>query len=167
MVSVSGCARTHPSLVYTLPRRKPGPIVPRHERSSLASYCDCFRSSQWRGNESRLSAGKARGKFPGCMFKRDFFTCSQREGEGLLAGSCWMTRRYSLVLERDRHLKWRGLDLVEPVLMVLCGVTLAGLALRFFSMSSRAPSVTVAVAARSHDDLFRVRRIHRRSGAAQ
>jgi hypothetical protein len=66
------------------------------------------------------------------MFKRDFFTCSQREGEGLLAGSCWMTRRYSLVLERDRHLKWRGLDLVEQVLMVLCGVTLAGFSTTVF-----------------------------------
>src|SRR5260370_11564001 len=37
-----------------------------------------------------------------------------------------MERRYSLVLERDRHLKWRALDAVEQVLMVLCGVALAG-----------------------------------------
>ena len=33
-------------------------------------------------------------------------------------------RRYVLVLERDRHLKWRALDPVEHVLMILCGLTL-------------------------------------------
>src|SRR5689334_23431201 len=43
-----------------------------------------------------------------------------------------MTRRYSLVLERDRHLKWRALDPVEQVLMVLCGVTLAGFSTTVF-----------------------------------
>ena len=31
-----------------------------------------------------------------------------------------------LVLARDRHLKWRALDPLERVLMVLCGVSLAG-----------------------------------------
>jgi TRAP-type C4-dicarboxylate transport system permease small subunit len=41
-------------------------------------------------------------------------------------------RRYSLVLERDRHLKWRGLDPVEHVLMILCGVTLAGFSTTVF-----------------------------------
>jgi hypothetical protein len=30
-----------------------------------------------------------------------------------------MTRRYSLVLEADRHLKWRALDPLEHVLMIL------------------------------------------------
>jgi TRAP-type C4-dicarboxylate transport system permease small subunit len=34
--------------------------------------------------------------------------------------------RYSLVLERQRLLKWRWLDPVEHWLMVLCGVALAG-----------------------------------------
>ena len=43
-----------------------------------------------------------------------------------------MTRRYSLVLERDRHLKWRALDPVEQVLMVLCGITLAGFSTTVF-----------------------------------
>ena len=43
-----------------------------------------------------------------------------------------MTRRYSLVLERDRHLKWPALDPVEQVLMVLCGVTLAGFSTTVF-----------------------------------
>jgi TRAP-type C4-dicarboxylate transport system permease small subunit len=32
----------------------------------------------------------------------------------------------SLVLERHRKLKWRALDRLEAVLMILCGVTLAG-----------------------------------------
>jgi TRAP-type C4-dicarboxylate transport system permease small subunit len=35
------------------------------------------------------------------------------------------SRRYSLVLERQRHLKWRCLDPLEQGLMVLCGVALA------------------------------------------
>ena len=42
-----------------------------------------------------------------------------------------------LVLERQRHLKWRALDGLERVLMVLCGVTLAG-----FSLSVCADIVT-------------------------
>lgn len=37
-----------------------------------------------------------------------------------------MSRRYSLVLERQRHLKWRAFDPLEQILMVLCGVALAG-----------------------------------------
>src|ERR1700676_1964452 len=37
-----------------------------------------------------------------------------------------MSRRYSLVLERQRHLKWRAFDPLEQVLMVLCGVALGG-----------------------------------------
>ena len=34
--------------------------------------------------------------------------------------------QYSLVLDRQRHLKWRWLDPVEHWLMVLCGVALGG-----------------------------------------
>ncbi|MBV9858845.1 MAG: TRAP transporter small permease [Alphaproteobacteria bacterium] len=34
--------------------------------------------------------------------------------------------RYGLVLDRQRHLKWPAFDLLEQVLMVLCGVALAG-----------------------------------------
>jgi TRAP-type C4-dicarboxylate transport system permease small subunit len=34
--------------------------------------------------------------------------------------------RHSLVLDRQRHLKWRWLDPLEQILMVLCGVALAG-----------------------------------------
>jgi|SRR5579884_2837723 len=34
--------------------------------------------------------------------------------------------RHSLVLDRQRHLKWRWLDPLEQTLMVLCGVALAG-----------------------------------------
>jgi TRAP-type C4-dicarboxylate transport system permease small subunit len=37
-----------------------------------------------------------------------------------------MTARYSLVLDRQRHLKWRWLDPVEHWLMVLCGLALGG-----------------------------------------
>jgi TRAP-type C4-dicarboxylate transport system permease small subunit len=33
---------------------------------------------------------------------------------------------YSLVIDRQRHLKWRWLDPLEHILMVLCGVALAG-----------------------------------------
>jgi TRAP-type C4-dicarboxylate transport system permease small subunit len=39
---------------------------------------------------------------------------------------------HSLVLERDRHLKWRALDRVEQILMVLCGITLAGFSTTVF-----------------------------------
>ena len=31
-----------------------------------------------------------------------------------------------LVLDRQRHLKWRALDKLEIVLMMLCGLTLFG-----------------------------------------
>jgi TRAP-type C4-dicarboxylate transport system permease small subunit len=43
-----------------------------------------------------------------------------------------MKPRHSLVLERDRHLKWRALDWVEQILMVLCGITLAGFSTTVF-----------------------------------
>jgi TRAP-type C4-dicarboxylate transport system permease small subunit len=49
-----------------------------------------------------------------------------------------MKRRYSLVLESDRHLKWRALDPAEHILMILCGVTLAGFSTTvFFDMVTR------------------------------
>jgi TRAP-type C4-dicarboxylate transport system permease small subunit len=43
-----------------------------------------------------------------------------------------MTPRHSLVLDRQRHLKWRWLDPVEQGLMVLCGVALAGFSCTVF-----------------------------------
>src|SRR6202789_2575430 len=43
-----------------------------------------------------------------------------------------MTRRYSLVLERQRHLKWRCFDLLEQALMVMCGLALAGFSCTVF-----------------------------------
>jgi TRAP-type C4-dicarboxylate transport system permease small subunit len=43
-----------------------------------------------------------------------------------------MISRYSLVLERQRHLKWRWLDPVEQALMVMCGVALAGFSCTVF-----------------------------------
>src|SRR5690242_19165864 len=46
--------------------------------------------------------------------------------------------RHSLVLDRQRHLKWRWLDLLEQGLMVLCGVALAGFTTTlFFDVVSR------------------------------
>jgi TRAP-type C4-dicarboxylate transport system permease small subunit len=41
-------------------------------------------------------------------------------------------RRYSLVLERQRHLKWRCLDPVEHTLMVMCGLALVGFSCTVF-----------------------------------
>jgi TRAP-type C4-dicarboxylate transport system permease small subunit len=43
-----------------------------------------------------------------------------------------MNRRYALVLERDRHLKWRAFDPVEHILMILCGLTLTGFSTTVF-----------------------------------
>jgi len=43
-----------------------------------------------------------------------------------------MSSRYSLVLDRQRHLKWRWLDPVEHALMVLCGLALAGFSCTVF-----------------------------------
>jgi TRAP-type C4-dicarboxylate transport system permease small subunit len=43
-----------------------------------------------------------------------------------------MTASYSLVLDRQRHLKWRWLDPVEQVLMVLCGIALGGFSCTVF-----------------------------------
>jgi TRAP-type C4-dicarboxylate transport system permease small subunit len=40
-----------------------------------------------------------------------------------------MTERWHIVLERDRHLKWRAFDALEAMLMVLCGVAIAGFSL--------------------------------------
>jgi TRAP-type C4-dicarboxylate transport system permease small subunit len=43
-----------------------------------------------------------------------------------------MTRLPSLVLDRQRHLKWRAFDPIEQTLMVLCGVSLAGFSCTVF-----------------------------------
>jgi TRAP-type C4-dicarboxylate transport system permease small subunit len=40
-----------------------------------------------------------------------------------------MSDRHQIVLQRDRHLKWRALDRIELVLMVLCGVAIGGFSL--------------------------------------
>jgi TRAP-type C4-dicarboxylate transport system permease small subunit len=37
-----------------------------------------------------------------------------------------MSKRKSLVLEAQRHLKWRAFDPIERVLMALCGVAITG-----------------------------------------
>src|ERR1051325_5234157 len=43
-----------------------------------------------------------------------------------------MRRPSRLVLETQRHLKWRALDVLEAVTMVLCGVCLAGFSTSVF-----------------------------------
>src|ERR1043166_2653899 len=50
-----------------------------------------------------------------------------------------MRRPSRLVLETQRHLKWRALDVLEAVTMVLCGVCLAGFSTSvFFDVLTRA-----------------------------
>ncbi len=51
-----------------------------------------------------------------------------------------MTRLYSLVLQKQRHLKWRALDPLENILMILCGVAITG-----FSVVVLADVVTRAI----------------------
>ncbi len=53
-----------------------------------------------------------------------------------------MDHERSLVLPRQRRLKWRGLDRLEAALMVLCGITLAG-----FSISVVCDIVTRTIGA--------------------
>lgn len=43
-----------------------------------------------------------------------------------------MTDDTGIVLESDRHLKWRSLDGLERALMVLCGIFLAGVTVSVF-----------------------------------
>jgi TRAP-type C4-dicarboxylate transport system permease small subunit len=40
--------------------------------------------------------------------------------------------KLSLVVDRHRHLKWKALDPLEQLLMVLCGVSIAGFTLSVF-----------------------------------
>ena len=40
--------------------------------------------------------------------------------------------KLSLVIDRHRHLKWKALDPLEHVLMLLCGVSIAGFTLSVF-----------------------------------
>src|SRR5262245_4549179 len=47
-----------------------------------------------------------------------------------LAGSAAL--KFSLVVDRHRHLKWKALDPLEQLLMVLCGVSIAGFTLSVF-----------------------------------
>ena len=49
-------------------------------------------------------------------------------GTGLFFSGCAGTMRITdkLVLQRQRHLKWRAFDWIEMVLMVLCGLSLFG-----------------------------------------
>ncbi|MDT7952602.1 MAG: TRAP transporter small permease [Acetobacteraceae bacterium] len=47
-------------------------------------------------------------------------------GEGALERDVLAAEDASLVLAHQRHLKWRGLDVLERTLMVLCGISLFG-----------------------------------------
>ena len=50
-----------------------------------------------------------------------------------------MPARFSLVLEDQRHLKWRVLDPLEQILMILCGVCITGFSvLVLFDVITRA-----------------------------
>ena len=60
-------------------------------------------------------SGAGLGACPGCRDAR--------------ARTAPMNERGSIVLQRDRHLKWRAFDALEVVLMVLCGVAIAGFSL--------------------------------------
>lgn len=40
--------------------------------------------------------------------------------------------KLSLVIDRHRHLKWKALDPLEHVLMILCGISIAGFTLSVF-----------------------------------
>ena len=46
----------------------------------------------------------------------------------------------SLVLQEQRHLKWRALDPLENMLMILCGVCITAFSVLVLAMSSPAPS---------------------------
>jgi TRAP-type C4-dicarboxylate transport system permease small subunit len=46
---------------------------------------------------------------------------------------------YAVVSPRQRHLKWRSLDPVEAVVMILCGIAIGGFTLTvFFDVTTRA-----------------------------
>jgi hypothetical protein len=70
----------------------------------------------------------------------------------------------SLVLQRQRQLKWPALDWLEAVLMMLCGFTLAGFSSRCLRHRHPRDRPAVAVAAGGHLDLLHLRHLHRRRG---
>ena len=43
-----------------------------------------------------------------------------------------MAHHRALILERHRHLKWKALDPLEAILMILCGVCIAMFTLAVF-----------------------------------
>ena len=74
-----------------------------------------------------------------------------------------MRRFDGLVLQEQRHLKWRVLDPIENMLMVLCGICHHGIQ-RAGSLRHRHPRdrPSVAMAARNDDGLFHLRNVYRR-----
>ena len=70
-----------------------------------------------------------------------------------------------LVLQEQRHLKWRALDPLEHVLMILCGICITGFSvLVMCDIVTRAIGASLAVAAGSDHDFLHVRHLHRRRG---
>ena len=56
-----------------------------------------------------------------------------------------------LVLQRQRHLKWRALDVLEMILMIICGVLLFGFSTTvMFDIVTRTIGSSLALAAGSH-----------------
>jgi TRAP-type transport system small permease protein len=50
--------------------------------------------------------------------------------------------KFPLVIDRHRHLKWKALDWLEHLLMVLCGISIAGFTLSVFcDVVTREPGV--------------------------
>src|SRR5439155_15106961 len=88
------CGKNHPSLICTLPQRKLGPIVPRHElilAGKLLRLLQKFREvEEWDlafpTDPSPWAEGprESEGIFADCMFKPIFFTGSQDEGFSLM-----------------------------------------------------------------------------------
>jgi TRAP-type C4-dicarboxylate transport system permease small subunit len=58
-----------------------------------------------------------------------------------MAGSSFATHR-ALVIQKHRHLKWKALDPLEALLMILCGVCMVGFTLcAFFDVVTRTLNV--------------------------
>jgi hypothetical protein len=63
VIPAKACERIIHRYFFTLPRRKPGPIAPRHGPIRAGTVVRSFRNSEWRRNGSRLSPGKRPEKY--------------------------------------------------------------------------------------------------------
>ena len=70
-----------------------------------------------------------------------------------------------IVLTTDRHLKWRALDGLERVLMILCGLCLAGFSTAvFLDVLTREIRTSLALAAGSDVGFLHLRHLLRHLG---